>query len=475
MEEFARNHPALAGDVPDLHAWLLNSQAQERHRMNPYRIAQATGISVDTVIRMLLLGTRQSLFELHWQQHCPHCNMVTSEYHSLSTASGQSHCKMCDMEYTADFKERVEVTFSLHPSIEKLDIPPFCLPPKSLQPLAQLSMAMGEIEEADFNIEPGVYRYYCPITMSMGRLYVEESSPSAGKPEVEKSEAQNTPAEGAANHEPASFADAGQGESELYIQQLENNTFDPPEIRIPAGMVHLKAENSTVPISGLIIHEDKLADPIPYEELELHLSGLEIMHYPEFRRLFGDDALSEREKMTISGVTILFTDITGSTRMYEKLGDIQAYNIVRDHFQILIESIEYYGGVVTKTIGDAVMASFTEPSRAIRAVYRSLGAFEDYNEGKEDERQIILKMGIHEGPAILVNLNDRLDYFGSTINKAARIQSLARSHQLVFSEEIWRNANIRSILKEHGTRQLIRKKVSLKGLSGSHPVYFLDL
>ncbi len=441
MELLAATYPEMEGEIQDLHGWLLNSQAQERHRMNAYRVSQSTAIPVNHLIQIFLRGTQKSVFQLHWQQHCPHCNMITAEYGSLSASSGESYCKMCDQEFTVDFRERVEVTFSLHPSIEKLEIPPFCLPPKSLKPVVQLSMAQGEIEEAEFQVSPGVYRYYCPITMSMGRMHVEDRA----------------------------------GESELEIAQLENSTFDPPEIHIPRGQVHLKASNETVPISGLIIHEDRLTDPIPYDDLDLHLSGLEIIHYPEFREIFGDDSLSEREKMTISAVTILFTDITGSTRMYEKLGDAQAYNIVRDHFQILIDAIQERGGTIIKTIGDAVMASFIETDVAFHSVFEALDKFKNYNENKDADHRVNLKIGVHSGPAILVNLNDRLDYFGSTINKAARIQSLAQSQQVAFSEEILNHPGIKKTLIERGMRKLVRKQASLKGLSGSHPVYFLSL
>ena len=441
IELLAANHSDYESEIQDLHGWLLNSQAQERHRMNAYRVSQSTAIPVDRLIRILLWGTQKSVFQLHWQQHCPHCNMITAEYDSLAASSGESYCKMCDTEYSVDFKERVEVTFSLHPSIEELEIPPYCLPPRSLKPVAQLSMARGEVEDAEFQVSPGVYRYYCPITMSMGKMHVEDK----------------------------------EGESELEIHQLADSTFNPPEIHISAGQVHLKAVNETVPISGLIIHEDKLAHPIPFQDLELHLNGLEIIHYPEFREIFGDDALSDREKMTISSVTILFTDITGSTRMYERLGDVQAYNIVRDHFQILIEAIQNRGGTIIKTIGDAVMASFIESETAFRSIFEAMDEFENYNSQKDDDHRVNLKIGIHSGPAILVNLNDRLDYFGSTVNKAARIQSLARSHQIAFSEEILGFPGIKKLLVSRGMRNLLRRQASLKGLSGSHPIYFLSL
>ena len=144
------------------------------------------------------------------------------------------------------------------------------------------------------------------------------------------------------------------------------------------------------------------------------LSGLELIHYPSFRSLFGDQVLSEREQMQIASVTTLFTDITGSTEMYEKLGDVRAYNIVRDHFDILFKQIEKQGGTILKTIGDAVMASFIRNELALKAIIEALEEFKQYNKNRHIDEQVHIKTGIHRGSAILVNLNDKLDYFGSS-------------------------------------------------------------
>ena len=197
-----------------------------------------------------------------------------------------------------------------------------------------------------------------------------------------------------------------------------------------------------------------------------NLPGLELIHYPTFRSLFGDQVLSEREQMQIASVTTLFTDITGSTEMYEKLGDVRAYNIVRDHFEILFKQIEKQGGTILKTIGDAVMASFIRNELALRAIMAALEQFKQYNENHQIDEHVHLKTGIHRGSAILVNLNDKLDYFGSSINKAARVQAVASSGEICFTEPLYQDAAFKQTLKELGINEMTRHSVNLKGIDG---------
>jgi class 3 adenylate cyclase len=201
------------------------------------------------------------------------------------------------------------------------------------------------------------------------------------------------------------------------------------------------------------------------------LSGLKLIHYPTFRLLFGDQVLSEREQMQIASVTILFTDITGSTEMYEKLGDVCAYNIVRDHFDILFKQIEKQGGTIIKTIGDAVMASFIRNELALKAIIAALEQFKQYNENRHINEHVHIKTGIHRGAAILVNLNDKLDYFGSSINKAARVQAVASSGEICFTEQIYQDDAFKQTLKELGIKEMTRHSVNLKGIDGPQTVY----
>ncbi len=284
----------------------------------------------------------------------------------------------------------------------------------------------------------GDYVYKCPLTGSKGKLLI------AGEPT--------------------------EAIQEVNLQQLANATFSPDILHARPGLLKINLTNFAYPLSGLQAHITPLPE-ITTEQLPPQLSGLELFHYPEFRKLFGNQVLSQREQLQVASVTTLFTDITGSTQMYEKLGDAMAYNIVRDHFDILFRQIEQHGGIVIKTIGDAVMASFTQNDAALRSVFMALQEFKSYNQTQPLESKVYIKVGMHRGTAILVNLNDKLDYFGSTINKAARIQSIASSDEICVSEQVGQDPAFTNTLKALGIREISRHSVNLKGIEGAQTIY----
>lgn len=199
------------------------------------------------------------------------------------------------------------------------------------------------------------------------------------------------------------------------------------------------------------------------------LTGLDLLHRPLFRERFSDDVLSAEETLEIRSVVLLFTDIKGSTKLYEELGDASAYNLVREHFKVLFAAIEARGGIVVKTIGDAVMASFRRAADALEAAL-TVHATIDALKVPGTQESVVVKMGLHLGPAIAVTMNDRFDYFGQTVNRAARIQGLARDQEIYFSQPVFEDAACRRAL---ATRKAAvrRWRTQLKGIEGDQVVY----
>jgi class 3 adenylate cyclase len=140
----------------------------------------------------------------------------------------------------------------------------------------------------------------------------------------------------------------------------------------------------------------------------------------------------------------MFTDLRDSTRLYRRIGDASAFGRVREHFEILEKSIASEGGAIVKTMGDAVMATFRHPVAALRAVWTAQTEIAEYG-----EPMLWLKVGLHKGPCIVVNLNDRLDYFGSTVNIAARLPAFSQGGELVFTNEIHEDPEVRQFLAEN--------------------------
>ena len=137
----------------------------------------------------------------------------------------------------------------------------------------------------------------------------------------------------------------------------------------------------------------------------------------------------------------MFTDLKGSTALYDRVGDIVAYDLVREHFRVLQEIVASEAGAVVKTIGDAVMATFSTPDRALAAALRMRDSVHSL------KNDLLIKIGIHEGPCLAVTLNDRLDYFGQTVNVAARVQSLADSRAIFATKSVVENSQVSKMLE----------------------------
>jgi class 3 adenylate cyclase len=151
------------------------------------------------------------------------------------------------------------------------------------------------------------------------------------------------------------------------------------------------------------------------------LNGKRVLTTQTFRDLFRSEVIKASEGIGVKNITLLFTDLKGSTELYERIGDLNAFSLVQRHFERLLDVTVRNNGAIIKTIGDAIMASFLKPADAVKAALAMRNEIAAFN-AEQADRALILKIGIHTGPAIAVTLNDRLDYFGQNVNIAARIQ-----------------------------------------------------
>jgi len=190
------------------------------------------------------------------------------------------------------------------------------------------------------------------------------------------------------------------------------------------------------------------------------LTAPEVITTQAFRDLFAAATLRPGDEAGVSQVALLFSDLRGSTALYERVGDAQAFNIVREHFALLGSIIRDNDGGVVKTIGDAVMASFGDPAHAIRAALEMQKRIVDHD--------LVLKIGVHAGPSVMVSLNDRLDYFGSTVNMAARLQGQSEGGDIVVSRAVADDPAVKPLLAAVNNRE---ESVTLKGFTT--PVEFV--
>jgi class 3 adenylate cyclase len=243
-------------------------------------------------------------------------------------------------------------------------------------------------------------------------------------------------------------------------------------VTLRPGPLRLMLENHTERrvIPNVCVAGDELHDLLGRRRA--FLTAKRLLSNQSFRDIYRTDTLDVDQRLKITSLTFLFTDLRGSTALYERVGDLAAFDLVRAHFRVLHEIVAAETGAVVKTIGDAVMATFPSPDRAVAAALRMREAMLQLNaeHGSDD---LLLKIGIHEGPCLAVNLNDRQDYFGQTVNIASRVQGLADPNVIMTTEAIVGDTHVSEILHDSGITSVSRME-ELQGIAREVRIFALS-
>jgi class 3 adenylate cyclase len=144
---------------------------------------------------------------------------------------------------------------------------------------------------------------------------------------------------------------------------------------------------------------------------------------------------SLKRQLAVSHIAFLFSDLKGSTRLYERIGDAPAYSRVSRHFDFITREVSR-GGSVIKTMGDGVMCAFYRLDDALATAIRLQDEVGAWCQDQGIDPPLALKAGVHHGPAIAMTANGRLDYFGRTVNLAARVADQSRGGDVVVLREV---------------------------------------
>ena len=177
------------------------------------------------------------------------------------------------------------------------------------------------------------------------------------------------------------------------------------------------------------------------------------------RQLIGV-AGGETKKLPEGTITILFTDVEGSTALVRDLGDEPARAILRHHDALVREGIEAHGGTEVERTGDSFMVAFRTARKALEA---ALDLRDRVAEAGSRERPLRIRIGVDTGEVIAEDEG----YFGTTVFRASRIADLARGGQILVSE------STRVLGGQGGFRFAPAGEVELKGLAGKHALYEL--
>jgi class 3 adenylate cyclase/TolB-like protein len=148
--------------------------------------------------------------------------------------------------------------------------------------------------------------------------------------------------------------------------------------------------------------------------------------------------LDERVESTHSKtLTVMFTDIQGSTEFYQKYGDISGRTLLEKHDRILQSILSEYNGRIIKSVGDGTLAVFDLPQDGVRSAIEMQNRLLDANAGKSKEKKLNVRIGLNFGKV----LEDQDDVFGLAVSIAARINTVAKAGQILISDSVYEKIN----------------------------------
>jgi class 3 adenylate cyclase len=449
-----------AGCAAAIESAVANAPDHELCRVNALAFAIKNKLDEERAIAAFLHATRLGLFELSWNVLCPDCGGVLEAGATLKTVNHDEYsCTLCAAGYKPTLDEMVEVTFTVSPRVRRIaghdpeTLPEveyyrqifwssgMDLPDDLAASLAEFTIDSIEIPPASkavlsVQLPEGVVIVFDPVTHGRQIITVK------GEPTRDR--------------------------------QALSIMFN--KVRAPLGTVELRPgplrvsfENRTDRrvLPALWVSSDALHHLLG--KRRPFLTAKRLLTNQTFRDLYNTDTLDPDQRLKITSLTFLFTDLKGSTALYERVGDLVAYDLVRQHFGVLYEIVASETGAVVKTIGNAVMATFPTPDRALAAALRMREAMTRINAERSNE-DLLLKIGIHEGPCLAVRLNNSQDYFGQTVNIAARVQGLASSRAIFVTQPVVEDPNAAKILQSQSLRPSMRR-AALRGIADETTVY----
>ena len=413
--------------VSKLESHIRSADEEALLRINPFTFAREKNLNDTEVIDLLLHATSLGLFEMDWQLLCKQCSCVVESFGSLKGVHNQFHCNLCHVDYEATLDDYIAVTFTVSPQIRDIAFHH----PEQLSPAQYFRMGASPD-----GVLPDGSRFMdlqAKAIRALGFLPPRETTRFTIELEGEGVILGISP-EGK-----AALLYTVEGPTAPDEQVVGVRFEHPVRVhatgklapgRITFAVENVTSERGTFFLAVLPANFEFGHAPVKFLPF---LTGKRLLTTQAFRNLFRSEVIPANEGIAVKDIALLFTDLKGSTALYDRLGDLNAFSLVQQHFEHLQAVTQRFNGAIIKTIGDAVMAAFLNPLDAVGAALAMREAISSFNRSRPD-RELILKIGVHKGSAIAVTLNDRLDYFGQTVNIAARVQHLADADEIYVSD-----------------------------------------
>jgi class 3 adenylate cyclase len=478
---------------------------EDLFRLNPLQWASHRNVDEYEAVDLFLHAAKVGLFYMDWNVICPCCGKVMHSLRGLHGLQARNTCTVCFRRDQSTLDDYVQVTFTISPAVrrirfhdpETLSLDEYTFtylyePTTRLAGVLTTRDAMQMFQRHFSSFSPGervtVETAMDPGILSCTNLLGDQSFGllATGEPSLEPQRIA------------ATFTDTG---FEVPLDPIQPGEFDVGPVSLAGtfyairpGPVIIEFEQragvaATLAVIFFPVFGMEAAHPLPdggdlTTVIDAALAGASsadvsfgsprltakrLFATQTFHDLFRSEVFQESEGFGVKDVTILFTDIKGSTQLYQHIGDLNAYALVREHYGILSHAVASQHGAVVKTIGDAIMATFVRPVDAVAAGLEMLRELPRMNQSSV-YGDLVLKIGIHHGAAISVTLNDRVDYFGQTVNMASRVQGSAGGDEMLLTEETFLSDGVSELLRESGSR-VDSERIPLRGIDESLTVY----
>jgi class 3 adenylate cyclase len=410
-ELVARQLPAAA--VDELLDVIRHGDDVDLARIQVRALATARGLSERDLLRVCLHATRMGVLTMGWDVVCPHCRGVVDEARTLGDLPQLGACEVCEIDFATDKLNAVEITFHVHPSIREVPKLLFCSAEAATKSHIEVQHRLAPEAQVKVSTRLAPGRYRMRLHGNKGYRFLEVLG------------------------ERAASQDEGHGEQHGTPRRVVWRATETGDATT-RGRPELELVNDTDGTQIFIVERVEWSD--------VALRPSQLFTLQEFRDLFSEEYLSADVQLAVGDQAILFTDIVGSTRFYARCGDPDAFMAVKKHFEVIFGIIGRHRGAVVKTIGDAAMGAFERPLDALRAA-REIHA---YFAPHQRETPIRVRISLNSGPCIAVRLNSNIDYFGSTVNLAAKLQACAGPGDIAISPTVVDAAGVLDYLRrEH--------------------------
>jgi adenylate cyclase len=309
--------------IPPLKERILEGSDDQLTGIRPFALANLWGTSRLEVLRLFLHATSAGLFELRWELMCPDCRVPKAETGSLAELPVQFHCDTCGITYDSDFDQRVELRFSVHPAIRRVSGQVYCIggPLRMPHTVAQQYLRPHVGRQVDLTLTGPVQ---LRTVRAAHRLFL-------------------TP------------GPAGTRARDITLTYSSGRWAGPHSL--------MRGDSVAVPSGSHLVLRNQTEGPIlaAIEDLAWTseaTSAAQVTTMQEFRELFSSEMLAPQQQLAVSQIAFLFSDLKGSTQLYEGIGDAAAYSRVNRHFDFIRQTVSHGGGSIIKTMGDGVMCAF---------------------------------------------------------------------------------------------------------------------